>query len=94
MDKEITVLRGIYGLMPVAWTNANTYVVCIKDVLLRMNLRILDVCGQCYGGCSTTTGTKNGVAAQIKKLNRKYVDALLLSLTLAVQDTTTKKFNS
>ena len=39
-----------------------------------MNLRIQDARGQCYDGCSTMTGTKkNGVAAQIKKLNEKYL---------------------
>ena len=52
-------------------TNADAIVVCIKDVLLHMNLRIKDAHGQCYDGCSTMTGTKNGVAAQIKKLNEK-----------------------
>ena len=57
--------------MPVARTNADTIVVCIKDVLLCMNRRIQDTRGQCYDGCSTMTATKNGVAAQIKKLNEK-----------------------
>ena len=52
-------------LMPVAQTNADTIVVCIKDVLLHMNIRIKNACGQCYDGCSTMTGTKNGFAAQI-----------------------------
>ena len=55
------------GLMPVAQTNADTIVVCIKDVLLHMNLRIQDACSQCYHGCSTMTGTKDWVL-QIKKL--------------------------
>ena len=36
--------------MPVAQTNADTIVSCIKDVLLRMNLRIQDARGQCYDG--------------------------------------------
>ena len=58
-------------------------------MLLRVNLRTLDTRGQCYDGCSTTIETKNGVAAQIKKLNEKY---LLMhfychSLHLAVGDT-------
>ena len=29
--------------------------------------------GQCYDECSTMTGTKNGVASQIMKLNEKYL---------------------
>ena len=67
----MTVCEEYIGLMPVAQTNADTIVVCIKDVLLHMNHKIQDACGQCYDGCSTMTGTKNGVAAQIKKLNEK-----------------------
>ena len=35
------------GLMLVAQTNAGTIVVCIKEVLLYMNLRIQDACVQC-----------------------------------------------
>ena len=60
-------------LIPVAQTNADTIIVCIKDILLHMNLRIQDAREHYYDGCSTTTGTKNGVIAQIKKLNKKYV---------------------
>ena len=58
----MTVCEEYTGMMPVAKTNADTIVVCIKDVLLCMNLRIQDTCGQ-----STMSGTKNGVAAQTKK---------------------------
>ena len=60
-------------------------VVCIKDVLLHMNLRIQDARGQCYDGCSTMTGTKYGVEVQVKKLNERcllmhcYCHSLLLS---------------
>ena len=48
VDKEKTVRCEEYiGLMPVAQTNAYTIVVCIKDVLLLMNLRIQYARGQC-----------------------------------------------
>ena len=54
-----------------------------------MNLRIQDARGQFYDGCSTMTGTKNGFAAQIKKLSE---ECLLMycychSLNLAVGET-------
>ena len=39
VDKEMTVCEE-YGPMPVAQTNADTIVVCIKFVMLCMNLRI------------------------------------------------------
>ena len=66
VDKEIGVCEAYIALIPTAQTNADIFVICIKDVVLHMNLRIQDACGQCYDGCSTMTGT---VAAQIKKLN-------------------------
>ena len=70
VDKEMVACEEYIGQMPVTQTNADTIVVCIKDVLLHMNLRIQDARGQCCDGCSTMTGTKNGTAAQIKKLNK------------------------
>ena len=89
VDKETTVHEDYIGLMPIAQTNANTIVSCINDVLLRMNLRIQDARGQFYDGCSTMTGTKNGVASQIKKLNEKCLltHCYCHSLNLAVGDT-------
>ena len=79
VDKMMTACEEYIGLVPVTQTNADIIVVCTKDVLLHMNLRIQDAHGQCCDGCSTMTGTKNGVAAQIKKLNKKMsADALLL----------------
>ena len=45
VDKEMTVCKEYIGLMPVAQTNADTVVICIKDVLLHMNLRIQDLVG-------------------------------------------------
>ena len=86
-------MRGIYiGLMPVVPTNADTSVVCIKNVLLHMNFRIQDARGQCYYVWSTMTGTKYGVAPQIKKLNEKCLltHCYCHSLNLAVWDTNKK----
>ena len=68
---NMTVCKEYIGLMPLAPTNADTIVVCIMDMLLHMNLRIQDARWQYYDGYSTMTGTKNGVATQIRKLNEK-----------------------
>ena len=38
MDKEMTVWEECIGLTPVAQINADTIVIGIKDMLLRMNL--------------------------------------------------------
>lgn len=61
----------------------------IKDVLLRMNLRIEDAHGQCYDCCSIMTGTKNGVATRIKEINKKcfLTHCYCNSLNFAVGDT-------
>ena len=85
----MTVCEEYIGLMPVTQTNADTIAVFINDVLLHMNLRIQDACGQCYDGYSTRTGTKSGVAAQIKKQNEKCLltHCYCHSLNLAVRDT-------
>ena len=58
------VCEEYVGLMPVDLINADTIIVCLKDVLLHMDLEF-------KMQYSTLTGTKIGVAAQIKKLNEK-----------------------
>ena len=74
--------------MIVTHINADTIVVCIKDVLLHMNLRIHDAHGQCYDGYSTMTETKNGDAAQIEKPIKKFklMHCYYFSLNLGVGD--------
>ena len=39
----------------------------IKDVLLRMSLSLSNCRGQCHDGASNMTGSRNGVAAQLKE---------------------------
>ena len=83
-------MQGIYcSDASFSETSADTIVVGIKDVLLHMNLRIQNARGQCYDGCSTMTGSNNGVAAQVKKLNEKglLMHCYCHSLNLAVGDT-------
>jgi len=87
VDKEMTVHDDYIGLMTVAQTNAETIDSCIKNVLLHMNLIIQDAVGQCYDRCSTITGTINGDAAQMKKLNGECLltHCYCYSLNLAVR---------
>ena len=61
----------------------------IKDVLLRLNLPLENARGQCYDGCSTMTEGKNGVAAQIKRENPKWLltHCFCHALNLACGDT-------
>ena len=37
----------------------------IKDVMLRLNLSMSKLRGQCYDGCSTMSGTRSGIAKSI-----------------------------
>ena len=45
VDKEMIVCEEYIGLMPVAQTNADLIVICMNDVLLRVNLKIQDARG-------------------------------------------------
>ena len=51
--------------------NAQNIAAAIKDVILRLGLSIEYTTAQCYDGCSTMTGVRNGVAAIIKWDNTK-----------------------
>ena len=48
-----------------ASTRAETIYTVITDVLLRLNLAISKVRGQCYDGAATMSGARTGVAARI-----------------------------
>ena len=48
----MTICEEYIGLMPVAQTSADKIVICIKDVLLHINLIVQNAGGQCYDGCS------------------------------------------
>ena len=45
--------------------DAESLVSAIRDVLMRMNVRVADCRGQCYDGASNMSGAKKGVAAII-----------------------------
>ena len=66
-------------------TNANFIVMKIKDMLLHMNLKLNKSCGQCYDGCSTMSGHKNGAVVQIKEEEEHAF--YTHSLNLAIGDT-------
>ena len=46
-------------------------VLVIKDILLRMNLKIENARGECYDRDSVMAGTKSGVVIELKLLNGK-----------------------
>ena len=76
------------GLYSPDLTSAESIVATIKDVLLRMNLRIENCRGQCYDGASNMSGVKSGVAAKILHLEYRalYTHCYGHTLNLAVQE--------
>ena len=51
--------------------DTDTIVAVVKDVILRMNLKLKKCRGQCYDGCPTMKGKKIGLAKQIKSEETK-----------------------
>ena len=76
------------GLHAMEVINTDAIVKAIKDVLLRMNLAMTRIRGQCYNGCSTMAREKSGVAKQIKEEERRalFTHCYTHSLNLAVGD--------
>ena len=70
-------------------TDADPIVQELKDVLLRMHLKLNKCRGQCYDGCSTMSGSKSVVTVQIKSEEKRalYTNCYAHSINLAVKDT-------
>ena len=66
VDNNLTVNKEFIGLYEVKSIKAPSLVHVIKDTLLRLNLPISKVCGQCYNGASNMRGIRNGVAKLIQ----------------------------
>ena len=68
VDENLDCNEDFLGLYFTELTNASTLTAIVKDVLLRANMALCKCRGQCYDGCSTMSGVKTGVAAQIKAM--------------------------
>ena len=77
------------GLYEVAGIDADCLVQAIKDTLLRINVPLSQCRGQCYDGASNMRGSRNGVATQIAKEEKRalYTHCFGHALNLAVADT-------
>ena len=89
VDDNLVAHDEYIGLKDMADTSADSIVKALKDVLLRMNLNLRKCRGQCYDGCSTMTGHRNGVVTKIKECEKRalYSHCYCHSLNLAVGDT-------
>ena len=85
VDDDQTAHDEFIGLKNMPTTDDDSIVRELKDVLLR-----IDKCrGQCYDGCSTMSGAKNGVAVQFKNEEKQalYTHCYAHPIQLAVGDT-------
>ena len=92
VDDDLQAHEEFIGMKPIPDTKANTIVREIKDVLLRMNLRIEEARGACFDGAATMAGAKTGVATQLKSLNAKimFTHCYGHALNLVVKDACSK----
>ena len=74
VDNNLEAHEEFIGLHRIPNTEADTLVNIIKDILLRLNLRIADARGQYYGGAASMAGTKSGVSVQFK--SQKFKNAI------------------
>ena len=73
VTEDFEVHEEFLGLYHVDSIDAATITAVIKDTLIRMNLPISRLRGQCYNGASAMSGAKGGVAKQIHDLEPRAV---------------------
>ena len=68
VDGQLIVHEEFIGLYSVPAIDADTLTSVIKDSLVRLNLSLNKMHGQCYDGASSMSGAKTGVAKQISDI--------------------------
>ena len=66
VDDAFNVHEEFVGLYKVHSISSDSLVAVIKDVLLRLNLTLNKVRGQCYDGAANMAGSRSGVAKQLR----------------------------
>lgn len=89
VTQDFQVHEEFIGVYNVPSIDSATLISMIKDVMVRMNLSINRIRGQCYDGASAMKGSKGGVATKISELEPRavYTHCYGHSLNLAVSDT-------
>ena len=88
VDSSLEVHEELIRLYSLESTLAESVIFTIKDVLLRMNLRLENCRGQCHDGASSMSGQKSGVAKMMMDLEHRalYTHCYGHALNLAAQD--------
>ncbi len=73
MNDELEVSEDILGLYIVSSIDASSLFSVVSDVLTRLNLSWSRLRGQCYDGCSTMSGHRNGLAKRVHELEPRAV---------------------
>ena len=71
LDDSLDCREDFIGLHSLDDADTDTIVAVVKDVILRMNLKLKKCRGQCYDGCPTMKGKKASLAKQIKSEETK-----------------------
>lgn len=89
VDDELDIHEDFIGLHVVESIDAATLHAVLKDVLIRMNLSVLKLRGQCYDGASSMSGLKSGVATRFSEEEERaiYTHCYGHALNLACSDT-------
>lgn len=85
---DLSIHEDFLGMYQVEKTDAETITICLKDVLLRCNLKIEDCRWQTYDGAANMSGCLSGVAARIMSENPRalYIHCANHTLDLALKD--------
>ena len=89
VDSDLVTHEEFIGLKDMPCTNAHIIVAELKNVLLRVNLKLNKCNRQCYDGCSTMTGHRSGVVVQIKEEEKRALSTHCYThlLNLGIGDT-------
>jgi len=92
IDHNLDVYEEFLGMYQIDSTTAESITSTILDALLHFKVPLTKLRGQCYDGCSTMAGSRNGVAARILAMEPKAVFTHCYghALNLAVSDTIKK----
>lgn len=66
IDASFEVCEEFLGLYAVSSIDAAYLFAVIKDTMIRLNIPMSKLRGQCYDGCSTMSGLRSGVAKRVQ----------------------------
>ena len=89
VDERFDVYEEFLGMYNLARTDAKSIISAILDALLRFQVPVAKIRGQCYDDCSTMAGTRGRVAAKMQEIESRAVFTHCYghALNLSVGDT-------